>query len=150
MKTKRVISEESRRKMSSSQKKRFADGDVHPMKGTHHSEEWKKKMRQRMSGEKNPMYGKRITGPKHHMYGKHPSEETRKKSSKTHKKRYADGAVPWNKNKKMSKESIRKNSEARKKWFADGGIHPMKGKRHSEKTWSKMKKVKTGKKNQRR
>ena len=133
MKTKRVISEESRRKMSSSQKKRFAAGDVHPMKGTHHSEEWKKKMSKRMSGEKNPMFGKRITGSKHQMYGKHHSEESKKKMSLSKK-----GQIAWNKGKKMSKESIRKNSESRKKWFANGGVHPMKGKRHKEKSLRKM------------
>ena len=133
MKTKRVISEESRRKMSSSQKKRFAAGDVHPMKGTHHSEEWKKKMSKRMSGEKNPMFGKRITGSKHQMYGKHHSEESKRKMSLSSK-----GQIAWNKGKKMSKESIRKNSEARKKWFANGGVHPMKGKRHLEKSLRKM------------
>ena len=133
MKTKRVTSEETRRKLSKARKKWFANGGVHPMKGKHQSEEWKKKMSKRMSGEKNPMFGKRITGSKHQMYGKHHSEESKRKMSLSSK-----GQIAWNKGKKMSKESIRKNSEARKKWFADGGIHPMKGKRHKEKSFRKM------------
>jgi len=133
MKTKRVTSEETRRKLSKARKKWFANGGVHPMKGKHQSEEWKKKMSKRMSGEKNPMFGKRITGSKHQMYGKHHSEESKRKMSLSSK-----GQIAWNKGKKMSKESIRKNSEARKKWFADGGIHPMKGKRHKEKSLRKM------------
>ena len=119
--------------MSKARKKWFANGGVHPMKGKHQSEEWKKKMSKRMSGEKNPMFGKRITGSKHQMYGKHHSEESKRKMSLSSK-----GQIAWNKGKKMSKESIRKNSEARKKWFADGGIHPMKGKRHKEKSLRKM------------
>jgi len=137
----RKHSEETKKKISLAKRNPSAEtrrkislGNI----GKKHSEEHKRKMSKRMSGEKNPMFGKRITGSKHHMYGKHHTEEARKKSSKTHKKRYAAGAVPWNKDKKMSKESIRKNSESRKKWFANGGVHPMKGKRHKEKSLRKM------------
>ena len=117
-------SEKTKRKMSEMRK------------GKHsfwHTEEWKKKMSKRMSGENNPMFGKRITGSKHQMYGKHHSEESKRKMSLSKK-----GQIAWNKGKKMSKESKRKNSETNKKLFADGRVHPMKGKRHSEKSLRKM------------
>lgn len=70
--------EETRKKMSESQrkkklsdeaKKHISEGHI----GTRHSEETKKKMSCSAKGEKNP------------NYGKHPSEETRKKMSKVRK-----------------------------------------------------------------
>ena len=90
-----MTSEETRRKLSKARKKWFANGGVHPMKGKQQSEEWKKKMSKRMSGEKNPMFGKRITGSKHQMYGKHHSEESKRKMSLSSK-----GQIAWNKDKK--------------------------------------------------
>ena len=57
MKTKRVTSEETRRKLSKARKKWFANGGVHPMKGKQHSEKTKKKMRLVKLGEKNVRYG---------------------------------------------------------------------------------------------
>jgi predicted transcriptional regulator len=61
------------------------------------SEEIRNRMRERMTGENNPMWGKHYSeeirkrmgdgqrGEKNHMYGKHHSEEVRKKISDAHK-----------------------------------------------------------------
>ena len=129
--------------------------------GTRHSEERKKKMSKRMTGEKNPMYGK--TGSKHNRYGKHHSEETRRKISTSTKASpnsfkkgglawnkgtkglvmantgsFKKGNMPWNKDKPMSKELRRKLSEIKKKKYDDGYIAPMKGRKHSKKARQKM------------
>ena len=78
-------SEESKKKMSIAQKKRYAEGAAPWNKGKKGvqgwSEERKNRMSKRMTGKKNPMHGKRITGSKHHMYGKHPTEDTRRRIS---------------------------------------------------------------------
>lgn len=104
-------SEETRRKLSEVKK-----GENHPLYGKHHSEETKRKMSESKKGGNHP------------MFGKHPSEETKKKLSETHKgeKHYLFG-------KHLSKETRRKMGEAKK------GKHP------SEKTKRKMSESKKGK-----
>ena len=131
-----VPSEETRRKMSATQK------------GKHHSEEIKKKIseankgkpahnkgktmseetRRKMSEAKKgkPAHNKGIPiseeskrkiseskkGEKHHFFGKHLSEETKKKMSEAHK-----GKPAYNKGKPMSEEQKKKISEANKRRF---------------------------------
>lgn len=50
-------------------------------------EEYRKKMSERMSGEKNPMFGVRLTGESNPRYGVHLSEETKMKLSIANKGR---------------------------------------------------------------
>ena len=52
----RILSEETKRKLSEAQK-----GENHPLYGKHHSEETKKKMSEAHKGEKNVMYGKHLS-----------------------------------------------------------------------------------------
>jgi 5-methylcytosine-specific restriction endonuclease McrA len=58
---------ETRLKMSKALKGKFA-GSNHPMYGKKHSESYKKMMSNRMSGRKNPCYGRK--GPLSPMYGR--------------------------------------------------------------------------------
>jgi group I intron endonuclease len=69
--------------------------------GQIHSEETKMKIRETKLGKKNPMFGK--CGKLHHAYGTHASEETRRKSSESHK------------GKKLTLNSIIKRTGSRKK-----------------------------------
>lgn len=103
-------SEETRRKISETKKGRDTMPEETRRKiseeriGQIHSKETIENMSKAKMGEKNPMYGKKLTeehkrklseahigkqkGEKHPMYGKHPSEETRKKQSESAKKRW--------------------------------------------------------------
>ena len=49
-------------------------------KGYKHTEEWKKQRSEEMSGENNPMFGRR--GRRHPMFSKHHSEEAKQKMRK--------------------------------------------------------------------
>lgn len=70
-------SEESKQKMSISRIEYYKSGGKHPkgMKGKTHSEEYKERLRQEMTGEGNPFYGKTHT------------EESRQKTSQTLKEK---------------------------------------------------------------
>jgi group I intron endonuclease len=79
--------------------------------GGTHSEETKRKISIKNSGENNPMYGR--TGDQHHNTGRKFSEEHRRKLSEAHM-----GHTPWNKGMKgeyttgpRSEETKRKISE---------------------------------------
>ena len=54
-------------------------------KKTWSNEEHRKMMSERFSGEKNPMYGIRLTGEKNHNHGKPMPEETKRKLSEANK-----------------------------------------------------------------
>lgn len=114
------------------------------IKGSHHSEETKAKMRLNhadVRGDKNPMYGKpsaflgkhhtketkRKIGDRHR--GKEVSEETRRKLSETHKGR------------EFSEETRALWSKQR-----TGNKNPMYGKHHSEEAKKKMSEAQKGKK----
>jgi len=95
------FSDETKNKLSEKAKNRTHQ----PMQGKHHSEEtkqkmsdaakgkkrqpfsdeWKNKISESVSGQKNGMYG--ITGKDHPMYGKHHSEETKQKMREAWKRR---------------------------------------------------------------
>jgi ATP/maltotriose-dependent transcriptional regulator MalT len=76
-------------------KEKYASGWIHPMKGKHHSEETKQKLRDallgKMTGENNPMFGHSYTeetrqkmsiahsGEKNAFFGKKHTEESREK-----------------------------------------------------------------------
>lgn len=79
-------------------------------------------------GEKNPMWGK--FGEKHHNYGKHPSEETLKKASSSHK-----GKESGMKGKHHTEEAKKKNSDAHK-----GEKNGFYGKHHTEEVRERMSK----------
>lgn len=78
--------------------------------GFHHTEEWKKKLSELNSGEKN------------RFYGKHHSEEARKRMSNSHKgvplsekhKKSLRGKTAWNKGVAMSDEAKKKSSKSHK------------------------------------
>lgn len=76
------------------------------IKGSHHTEEAKKKMSKIRKGKN--------TGKDNSFYGKHHSKESREKMSKSSK-----GRIPWNKGKPCSEELKRKLSALRK-----GEKHP--------------------------
>ena len=110
--------EESKRKMSDSQKKRMQDenerlkycGENNGMYGKVHTEEWKENhsnflknkwktdkdyknfWKNRMSGENNHMYGVHLYGELNGMYGKKHSDETKKKISESLKGRKSSRA----------------------------------------------------------
>lgn len=88
-------SEESRQKMSESHK------------GYHHTEEWKKRHSEDVTGEKNGMFGTHRCGEENPMWGKHLSDESKKKLSEAHK------------GKSLSEEHKRLISESSKgrRWF---------------------------------
>lgn len=64
-------------------------GEKNPMYGKHHSEESRRKNSEhnkgKSAGEKNPMYGVHLTGELHPRYGKEVSKEQREKQSKAMK-----------------------------------------------------------------
>ncbi len=78
--TGKVKTEETIKRLSESQKKRFEYTES-PFKGRHHTEETKKLMSERMSGENHPHYG--IRGEDHFNYGRPCSEEKRLKIIQT-------------------------------------------------------------------
>jgi len=86
--------------------------------GTHHTEERKQMMRERMTGEKNPIYGKgyMFTGEKNHFYGKKHSIETREKIKEKRKLQV------------FSEESRRKMSETSRERAHRGEKNHMFGK----------------------
>ena len=149
-----IPSDETRKKMSKSQK------------GKHLSEETKKKLSESHSGEKHP------------MFGKHHSEETKKKLSESHKGKPAPNkGVPMSEetkkklsevikekfiydeeyrrkiseaHKNISDDVHRKMSESRKKLYSSGMKHPMLGKQHSEESKKKMSESHKGKSSHRK
>ena len=83
----RIISEETRDKMSKAQSKiKPKYGKDNPNYGRKHSEEAKKKIGDAQRGELNHMYGK--VGDKHPLYGTKLSDEVVNKISNTVKKRF--------------------------------------------------------------
>jgi hypothetical protein len=91
------LSEETKKKMSESRKKQWADPDyrtkmlahqVNGFRGKHHTEEGKKKISDAMQGEKNPYYkkwlrGEGMRGETHWGYGLHRSEDVKEKIRKS-------------------------------------------------------------------
>ena len=96
------------------------------------SEHTKKKLSELRMGDKNPMYGVRLTGEKNGMYGKHLSEETKQKLSE-----FFSGENHPNYGKQMSEEQKRKIRQARIGKYA-GENSPMYGKHLSEEAKRKI------------
>lgn len=88
-----------------------------------HSEDTKRKLSRRFSGEGNPNFGRR--GELHSLFGKNHSEETKKKMSESHinssyrgEKHHSYGKPAWNKGVSPKPEAI----EKRKKTILERGI----------------------------
>ena len=137
-----IYSEETKKKMSVGQ---FKKGQVPHNKDKKATPEEKKKMIEAMNrpdvkrklseskkGTKNPMYGK----PAHNR-GKSPSDETKRKLSKSVKKSL-EGKI-------YSAEERAKRSKRAKAWFAIHGSN-RKGKKDSEETFRKKSLAQKGKK----
>ena len=65
----------------------FISGEHGPRFGVPHTEEWKKAMSERMSGENHPMYGR--TGKNHPQFGVPRTEEQKKAQSEKMSGRYS-------------------------------------------------------------
>ena len=88
---------EMNRKKSKSQLEYFKTHE-NPFKGKHHTEKWKQEQSERMTGENNPMYGKkrpkhskRMSGEGNPMYGKKRPEQSKRmlgKNNPNHGKPY--------------------------------------------------------------
>lgn len=78
-----IFTEEQRQKISKSKLgKNFGSvGKNHHMYGKTHSTEARKKMSEKVSGEKHPMYGKK--GEEHHSYGYKHTDNVRKQMSES-------------------------------------------------------------------
>jgi len=116
-----------KQKISNSLKQKYADGWVHPMKGKHHTEETKKKLRivlqGKMDGENNPFFGQKHTketckkmseahsGERNGFFEKNHTSETRAKISAS-KQNISDETrnkiSEAKRGQKQSKESISK------------------------------------------
>ena len=89
--------EEARKNMSNAQKERWTDELKEQMSKTQKdrwTEERKQKQSERSSGENNPMFGVHRYGKDHPMFGKHHTEESKRKSSESHKGLQAGGKHP--------------------------------------------------------
>ena len=96
------VSEEVRQKISATLKKKYAQGMVHPFKGKKHTEEARRKISDKVKGEKHPFYGKKrnpetLQKMSEKQKGRVLTEERKLKISEACK-----GRIPWNKDKKLS------------------------------------------------
>ena len=108
--TERWSNEENRRKQSENSKNAW-------------TEERKQEWSQLVSGENNPMYGRK--GEQNPFYGKHHTDESKKKNSDSQKRLYENGYTNPNKGKTMSDEQKDKISNTRKeKGIAKGENNP--------------------------
>ena len=115
-----INSEETRRKQSIAQKKRFEKEDIWN-KGKKPSPKTLKKM--------SKTWFKK--GQKPWMKGKKQSEESKQKMSKSKKKLFASGYVHPMQGTEQSEESKQNHSKFMKKLYADNlMVSPMKGKKH--------------------
>ena len=138
------VSKETRKKISEANKKRFKRM-THPMLGKKHSVKSRKKMSQSLKGRISPRkrvkvseeVKKKMSESKKRLFAS--NEDLRKRMSIAQKKKYAEGATPWNKGKPASEESKKRMSIAQKKKYAMG-FTGRKGTKHSEVSKQKMSK----------
>ena len=137
------VSKETRKKISEANKKRFKRM-THPMLGKKHSVKSRKKMSQSLKGRISPRKGvkvseevkKKMSESKKRLFAS--NEDLRKRMSIAQKKKYAEGATPWNKGKPASEESKKRMSIAQKKKYAEGATPWNKGKPASEESKKRM------------
>ena len=104
------------------------------------SDATRKKISESHMGDKNPMYGVRLTGEKNGMYGKHLSDETKRKISAA-----ISGENNPNYGKKLSDEQKQKISKARLGKYAGENSY-MYGRHHTEDTKKKIGEAHNGEK----
>ena len=134
-----IWTDELRKKVSETLKKKYESGEIiNSMKGKHHTEETKKKLSKHFSGKNNPMYGISLSGKKHPRYGKHWDEEHKKHQSEIIKKKYENGEMvsPF-KGKHHTEETKKKLSESKIGKYI-GKNNPFYGKHHTDETREKM------------
>lgn len=88
--------------------------DTHPMLGRKHKKETKDRWKIDRSGDKNTMYGIRLTGSLNGMYGKKHSQETKDKIAKELSK--YKGNNHWNTGIVRSEEFKKKQSDLKKEF----------------------------------
>lgn len=127
-------------------------GRESPLKGKHHTEESKQKMRIAHLGKHHTEEAKQKIsnsqkGEKNWNYGKHLSEETRKKLSEAHK-----GKILSEEHKKklsLAMKGFKHSDESKQKMREAqlGEKNSMYGKKHSEETCKKLSEANKGEKN---
>jgi len=120
---------------------------------TEHTEKYRHKLSERMSGENNPFYGKDMSGKNNPMYGRYHTEEvkreqSRRMSGKNHPQYGLTGEDHPNYGKRRSKGDIAKRSGENHPMYGkkrpdhserlSGEGNPMYGKHHTEETKAKM------------
>lgn len=100
------------------------------------SEATKKKISESHMGEKNPMYGVRLTGEKNGMYGKHHTEEFKNNLRERNKQLFTG--------RELSEEHKKKISEKAKERLAIPENNAFYGKHHTEEAKQKMSEAKKG------
>lgn len=119
------IPEEIRKKISEKAKERFKNPENHPMFGTHHSEEHRKKISEAHKGKRVSEETKQkmkinhadVSGHNNPNYGKHCSEETKMKISEARKGKLAGENNPMY-GQHLLEETKQKISESLKGKFA--------------------------------
>ncbi|HPR91746.1 MAG TPA: NUMOD3 domain-containing DNA-binding protein [Candidatus Dojkabacteria bacterium] len=140
------LREDRSRTLSEGQK-----GELNHQYGKHHSEEWKRKVSEKLKGrlhspESYKRAGEKQRGEKNHMYGKKPSKETIDKiTSKTRgqkrteeqRQHLREGAAKADRSYLETESWKTKQSKAHKDYLATHD-NPFLGKKHSEESKKKM------------
>lgn len=126
-------------------------GELNHRYGKHHSEEWKRKVSEKLKGklhspESYKRAGEKQKGEKNHRYGKHPSQETiekivaktrGQKRTEEQKQHLREGAKNRDKSYLQTESWRSKQSEAHKRYLETYG-NPFSGKTHSEESKKKI------------
>lgn len=152
----RIISEETRRKISESCKGRVSHNKGKHLsestkeklrnanKGKTLTEEHKQKIRESLMGEKSPRWGRKTSEETKQKLRKPKSEESKRKNSEAHKLIYLNKRAPFYG--KHHTEENKKLLSKLKQGKYTGSDNPFYGKKHTEETKEKIRKKRIGKK----